>query len=355
MARLITKASSSVWVPVSIFMISVMALLLFSTISTGMPAPQEAEDGRPPIRERRPRQLYPPNHYDLSVEGGSILFRYWFKDFRGMDHAIGCQMRLETTEKLRRELGVEICPQPLPQLSSDYVCWKDKEGFRFYWQRKMRFDYLEEIGLHAEGEREAATWSLNYSPFVSQASPALADCTRSFRETIGLNTEASMAFLLSMPALESGVPEVDEDFGKWIGGFRVPTSVMLQNEGDCDSKAALFCALQDASKVRMVIFRSVPLPNGIDPIKHALVGIDADGPPPSVQERFPSLWEEGCIKPGTYDENQPLVFGPRGRKYVTIEVAGPGRTEMGEVAPLEGYTQCKPDGCCPFVAIPVTL
>jgi hypothetical protein len=334
-----------------ISLVAILGILLSSSAgkSQGAPMPIEAD-----------RFLYPEHEFSLLSAGRNVFLRYRFKTFEDRDQEFSCKLDLDAGERLRRDLGIPICPEIFP--SGDFVCWQPgkelPQGGRevdFLFSRKSSdmAGYLNKIGLHKEGEGKAAIWGLDYSPFAAKAVPALQDCIHSLEQQSGWSDDTVMAFLLSMPRPKSKIPEIDEDSGKWVGGFRVPTSVILEDEGDCDSKAVLFSVLRHQAGRRLVIFRSMPLPNGQDPIEHALVGIDLGGETPEPREGLSNKWEEGYIKPGSYDRWQPLEFGKNRRKYIPLELTGPGRTNYGEVAFREGYKRCRPDLGCPYVAIPI--
>ena len=94
----------------------------------------------------------------------------------------------------------------------------------------------------------------------------------------------------------------NEQGGRQTLGFWVPTEVLVNHHGDCDSKAVTFCALWRAFATPMIL---IVLPH------HVLVGVAM---PPGPGEQF--------VRVGN-------------RYYVLCEVAGPGKFAPGTRA-VEG-------------------
>ena len=109
---------------------------------------------------------------------------------------------------------------------------------------------------------------VDYERIINDATGPLADCARALREFDSSAQRSRLAslflaFFQSLEYVEIG--ERDEN-GRLIRGFWVPTEVLAQQAGDCDSKGAAFCAMwrQTPEWVLLALDRKC---------NHALVGV----------------------------------------------------------------------------------
>jgi len=211
---------------------------------------------------------------------------------------------------------------------------QDEEDFAS-WYGKMKDQLVQEAEagyMTAKGflYDPQQGWLLDYSMLVSKAAPVLEDCTRAFNDALGDHPEILMMFFQEMP-----FQHIDDAGTAWTaGGVRVPSSVLLQRAGDCDSKAVAFCVLQRSYPRHLVLFRSFRLKKDKTP-SHVLLGVEKD--PPQAKEKWIEArpWRKWPLEATFYRD--PL--GIDNRDYVPCEVAGPGRTLYGEVAKREWEKQ----------------
>jgi hypothetical protein len=111
-------------------------------------------------------------------------------------------------------------------------------------------------------------WIPDYGRQIEASRPLMADCIAAIQGGTGSSPERLQAFFQSMSFRRE---EMEDDSGKTTGGFLLPPWVLIGGEGDCDSKAAAFCAIQGKTTPGLVILRS----HGPG-IRHALVGREAD-------------------------------------------------------------------------------
>lgn len=113
-------------------------------------------------------------------------------------------------------------------------------------------------------------WFIDYSQLVESAAKVLAGCSQAFNEEVGDRPEILMKFLQVMPF--KAILDENTDWG--TGGVRVPASVLLQDEGDCDSKAATFCVLERKYPRRLILFKSYRREGDRRP-GHVLLGVQS--------------------------------------------------------------------------------
>lgn len=174
----------------------------------------------------------------------------------------------------------------------EFHAWLEKES-------AAAVQAIEERFFHAHGMRlDGDTFGIDYETLTLNATEPLADCYKALRRLDGGRASAALGlFLTFFQDLRYELPrDVDEE-GRTTLGFRVPTAVLVEGAGDCDSKSAAFCALwrQIPARVLLVL---VP--------KHALVAVEG--------------------KPGPGQKSIRLG----NRYFILCEVAGPGRFRPGE-------------------------
>lgn len=163
-------------------------------------------------------------------------------------------------------------------------------------------------------------WILNYAKLVEDATPALKSCVEAFGNEIGKNPELLMSFFQLMPFTLIR----DKGTGSTTGGVRVPPSLLLQNEGDCDSKALTFCVLHRAHSNGLVLFRTFRKKSSLVP-GHVLVGIEVY----SSSSKWNPTWPQISLDAGFYEN--PIIVN--NHYLVPCEVAGGhGRTDYSTIA-----------------------
>jgi hypothetical protein len=162
----------------------------------------------------------------------------------------------------------------------------------------------------------------DYPALVAKSVKALNGCIAAFDKAAGDQPHLVQRFFQSM-----FFREIPLQHGDWkTGGLLLPITVMIYGIGDCDSKAAAFCALQSKQPPSLVIFRSIP---GLGSPKHALVGVEAwkkDGSHP--REKWLYKEPPDALRAMVYGD--PIRVGLR--DYWPCEVAGREWTDFGQVA-----------------------
>lgn len=160
--------------------------------------------------------------------------------------------------------------------------------------KKITRRYFEGRGLRLDGDEIA----IDYEEAVLQGTRSLEDCFQALRRAgDGDNERRRLGlFLAFFQELRYEIPPDLDRQGRHILGFRVPSAVMVDGAGDCDSKAAAFCALWRHFPKRAILIL-VP--------EHALVGVE--GKPRG---------DEAYVRLGN-------------RYFVLCEVAGPGKIPPG--------------------------
>jgi hypothetical protein len=173
-----------------------------------------------------------------------------------------------------------------------FHAWLDQEAMESLEPLTER--YYREHGLRLERD----TLSIDYEPLALNASEPLADCFTALRRADGGRSRWPLGlFLTFFQDLRYELPRDVEEDGRETLGFRVPTAVMVEGAGDCDSKAVAFCALWRQLPARALL---VLVPG------HALVAVEG--------------------KPGP--DQTSIRLG--NRYFIPCEVAGPGRFRPGE-------------------------
>lgn len=160
-------------------------------------------------------------------------------------------------------------------------------------------DTVEERYFRAHGMRvDGDTYTIDYETLTRNATEPLADCFTALRSLSGGRANALLGlFLTFFQDLRYELPRDVDEQGRATLGFRVPTAVLVEGAGDCDSKSAAFCALWRQVPARVLL---VEVPG------HALVAVEG--------------------KPGP--DQKSIRLG--NRTFILCEVAGPGRFRPGE-------------------------
>jgi hypothetical protein len=158
---------------------------------------------------------------------------------------------------------------------------------------------IEKVFYREHGFRlEGRDLSIDYPALVQWSVPALDACAKALRWAgAGYDERQYLGmFVAFVQEIRYEVPP-DVQNGRQTLGLWVPTEVVANDHGDCDSKAVTFCALWRAFAAPTIV---IVLP------RHVLVGV-AMAPGPGQQ----------FVRLGN-------------RYYVLCEVAGPGKWAPGE-------------------------
>lgn len=196
----------------------------------------------------------------------------------------------QTSYKWRWRTPAGLDPEVKSRVES-FGQWLDKELPRE--TEGMLAQYLQERGLQLKGD----LISIDYRQAVLRDTGPLSDCFRALREAGNGDSERRRLglFLAFFQELRYELPP-EVDGGRHTLGFRVPSAVLAQGAGDCDSKAAAFCTLWRHFP-QQVILILVP--------GHALVGVEGK---PRADEAYVRLGN---------------------RYFVLCEVAGPAKIPPG--------------------------
>ena len=104
---------------------------------------------------------------------------------------------------------------------------------------------LEERSYRAHGMRlDGDHIHVDYAPLIHNATRPLADCFTALRGLDDRRSGTPLGLLLTfLQDLRYEIPRDVDEHGRETLGFRVPTAVLVEGGGDCDSKAAVFCSL----------------------------------------------------------------------------------------------------------------
>lgn len=317
-------------------------------------------------------QAYPPaalkdftsadRRFTRTRQGDRWLLSYHFQGI-SKAHDVSCSIDIEPAQKLidefsyrhsekasviaadigaqvRRELPPSLAFYGEPSFSATYDEQNDRINLTRVWRWKeenlltaydrdfARSEITRWFDLRKKGffDRAQANfyrkrgflwdarqgWVIDYARLVDRATPVLRNCIDAFGKEVARDPELLMMFFQAMPFR----PIKDKGTGWGTGGLRPPSSVMLQWEGDCDSKAATFCILHRRYSQGLFILRSP---------RHALVGVEQySSTPPAWRNKWPVRELEAIFyKDPVQVEN---------RYFIPCEVAGPASARYGQVA-----------------------
>jgi hypothetical protein len=202
-----------------------------------------------------------------------------------------------------------------------FIQWWNSEKDDLLKEADKKF--MEERGFLFSDEKK---WVANYPLILDRSAPVIQSCIDVIKQETGGDPEILMRFFQSMPYVN--LTDREADTGRMIWGLLVPSSVLIMNEGDCDSKSLAYCAIQRKTSSRLIILRSFR-PKGNKSPAHALVGVDASSRSgPGMQGGSEtSTWQKVWLE-AIFDRNQILFDN---HYYTPCEVAKPGWL-FGEVA-----------------------
>lgn len=198
-------------------------------------------------------------------------------------------------------------PGGLPQREEDRVTREMAELDSWLSGRlRQEIDAMTDEVFRRRGFRlKGNDIAIDYEQVAMRGTQPLADCFEALRRAgRGEDEERRLGmFLAFFQELRYEVPPQEES-GRRIHGFWVPTAVLARGKGDCDSKAVAFCSLWRNLPQRAIL---ILVPD------HALVGVEKTPGP-----------DEAYVRLGN-------------RYFVLCEVAGPGKIRPGRGAISGSY------------------
>lgn len=291
-----------------------------------LPPPSSVEPESGPLPERRVRQ-----------DSTSFHLTFYFRDPEGRPRELFCTIRRSDYERERASFGfveaqrveelnrslrqflareaaargvasyftIEVHDQGSIRWSWTYPGGADAETVErikaFHrWLEEEASDVVEAIEgrfYRAHGMRlEGNTYSIDYETLAHNATAPLADCFTALRRSDVSGSPLGL-FLTFFQDLRYEIPRNVDEEGRETLGFRVPTAVLVEGAGDCDSKSVAFCAMWRQMPARVLVVR-VP--------GHALVAVEGKPGPGQASVRLGN------------------------RYFILCEVAGPGRSRPGQ-------------------------
>ena len=279
------------------------------------------------------------NQFQRDEAEGRFRLSYGFIDYSGRTQQVSCTVSREDylrdvarfgyfEEQANQEINQRLAARMEEEgrsrgvLSYFSIEVYGQGGYRWHWDAPENVNSAIEERIHAfhdwldkdfpeEAKRitqryyeqkgfllEKDEISVDYEEAVLHGTRSLEDCYQALRRVGNGDSERRLLglFLAFFQELRYEIPPDVERGGRHTLGFRVPSAVMVQGAGDCDSKAAAFCALWRHFPKRSILIL-VP--------EHALVGVEGK---PRADEAYVRLGN---------------------RYFVLCEVAGPGKIPPG--------------------------
>ena len=326
-----------------------------SSTSPPSPEPQPAPALEPPAP---PTDHYVDvnslNEYRKSESAQNYNLTYGFIDYQGESHKISCRIPKEVYEKEIRSFGCnekeiegavdqdmrERIDQAIQERGLDgyahvdhygsYTVMSDLEHYRLTDAERERLqgeiqELEKEMGefTRIREQTKARLYRergflvrnkellIDYEEVTSRSKGPLRSCFEAIRESAkGYNERQYIGLYLAFFQEIRYVLPPDKVGNQWTGGLWVPTEVVVNNHGDCDSKSLGFAAMCSNLGLQVAVIR-VP--------GHVLTGVESR---PWPDEKF--------VRIGN-------------RYFVLCEPAGPGKLKPGdqEVTRLKGNFEYK--------------
>lgn len=319
------RSSAGFWIPLAIAFLS-FALVLHPVWSQ---SPGNCK------RERSPRARQEKNEFSSALRDGNWFLRYEFVDALGKKRPpVSCHISDTEHRGLKDSLGCFLCTdQERKERTSRklHACLDGQEIVNLARSNPKAFvDYLASRGLR----RTQDAFIPDYVGLAKRAARTLEPCAQAMGGELGDAKGDWLAFFQALRPDENDeslkVQEEEAVAGrrKWTGGLLVPTDVLIQNRGDCDSKALALFALQQDPREAWVLFRATKLVCSGD--GHAFLAFE-QWSHPGYSRRFDVgevLAEERLIDSHAFEGNV-LKIGLL--TYTVMDVTGPGKTRLGEL------------------------
>jgi hypothetical protein len=161
---------------------------------------------------------------------------------------------------------------------------KDRLLQEFYKNHKVRV-----FGPRRAKADEKAQLYIDYASVVKSATPLLGSCAQALFKAGGNKLDANVftSFLQQLDYVK-----LDHRKGEYhVHDFLVPTQVLIEKRGDCDSKSAAFCALWQTYSKDAILFISN---------RHSLIGYKAPANTPLPTIRIKGIDYIACDVSGLH-------------------------------------------------------
>lgn len=200
----------------------------------------------------------------------------------------------------------------LAKLAQGFIHWLNLDG------SKVRNELVERA-YHRHGflyDSKRDELSVDYETIIRNATGPLTDCFRKLLEAgAGVEQDRRAGFFVAFfQALPYESPPDPDERGRKTLDFRVPTAVLIEKSGDCDSKVAAFCAMWRQLPARSMI----AMDRGR---KHILVGVEARPRPGQLYKLIENRYYVFYDAAGPEDADAAL---PGYFEHLVIEPAGSG-------------------------------
>ncbi len=305
---------------------------------------------RPPCphKERERRQS---NEFKSDLQNGVWFLKYKYHDSLNQVISIECSIKDEHHSSLKNSFGLFRCTERdrLQKQLGDLAACLEGEVIRSDQKGEIQIrrlsgfsdwdcgSYVNSRGFKSDRARDKdckALFSLDYAGLATRTVGALDNCARRLEGKVK-NLDDWLAFFQAMPTPRDSVSEEEVDVSgrkKWIGGLLVPTQVMIDNIGDCDSKALAFAALQRDRK-HLVMFRSTKLLCPASSEGHVFVGMEINSRPGHKKFNLKEVLSYPIVIDGrTSGAKSVRINVGIGvlLEYDIMEITGPGITLLGE-------------------------
>ncbi|MFC2168476.1 hypothetical protein ACFLRW_05770 [Acidobacteriota bacterium] len=217
------------------------------------------------------------------------------------DNSDSFNLRLSSPSSMQRQIRAEFkrITGEIARQQTKYFKKIEKE------QEVQKRDFLHSKGLRYIGD----SIGINYGLLVKNNQERVKNVFQILlKESSGLNFHQFLSYLLSyIQEIRYRIPPLMEN-GKYIMGFWVPTKVLVNDFGDCDSKGVTFASLWINFKKYPILLIRVP--------RHLFIGL-----------AVPSFNDEGVMI--------------NGLRYTLCEVTGPDKLPPGMIDP---YSRMHLDG-----------
>lgn len=311
------------------------AFLISAGVMIGLGPPPRAASSPAQAKTFRER-VGSLNEFSRQLDADAFVLSYGFIDYEGAEHRIRCRLSRDAHRRLSGRFGYDwdqivasadaeirtIAARILRERRVDSHVELEVSGGRVrasYSAPRAVFEHvrdtvedllndtlprerrrLEEALLREAGFRlEGDTIQIDYRQLAIDATPVLDDCFQALRAAgRGYDVQQYLGqFIAFLQEARYEIPP-DSAGGRQIGGLWVPTEVLTNHHGDCDSKSVTFAALWRRWADSRVLIIRVP--------GHALVGVAVHHPLPG----------QSHVRIGN-------------RYFVLCEVAGPGKLYPG--------------------------
>jgi hypothetical protein len=251
----------------------------------------------------------------------SNRLEYRFEKLPGVEVPVSCHIQERARRALEEGFGLFACGE-----SSEMACFRQQKGEVRVAVSKGYEDHARNRGLTLHGER----WMADYRSLAAKAAVALGDCARELDRQFK-EPEDWLAFFQAMK--QERVPQVRADVRgrrRYVDGLLLPSQVLRENWGDCDSKILTFAALQK-SREPLVIFYSPS--TRCEPKGHVFLGLNSNPVKYPLKKSVLEALNHVEVNASTLNTNtgELSVKGAPLLRYKVMELSGPGITPFGQL------------------------